>query len=248
MKPPLRRSDPPRREQGSLATETEGELVARARRGDEAAVRELVRRLNPRLFRVARGLLDGDAAAEEAVQEAYVAAFTRLDAFRGTARFSTWLTRIVINQARMQWRRRRSLEEYDTVIEDETEASSDTVVVFPGSGADALEAGLGRREFRRLLEEALDELSPEFRLPFVMHEVEGMGVFAIARDLSINPATIKTRLFRARRKLRARLEARIQGGFNEVFPFDGARCAGMAERVVVRLTAAGRLADHQMPP
>ncbi|TLF47301.1 RNA polymerase sigma factor [Halomonas urmiana] len=222
----------------ALAGEAEGELVARARRGDEAAVRELVRRFNPRLFRIARGLLDSDAAAEEAVQEAYMAAFTRLDTFRGTARFSTWLTRITINQARMQWRRRRPLEEYDTVDERDTD---DTVVIFPGIGPDALEAGLGRREFRTLLEEALDELAPEFRLPFVMHEVEGMGVFAIARDLGINPATIKTRLFRARRKLRARLEAKMKGGFGEVFPFDGARCAGMAERVVERLVSAGRI-------
>ncbi|MDR5902350.1 MULTISPECIES: RNA polymerase sigma factor [Halomonas] len=234
----LRGLESPERLVPALAGEAESELVARARHGDEAAVRELVRRFNPRLFRVARGLLDSDAAAEEAVQEAYVAAFTRLDTFRGTARFSTWLTRIVINQARMQWRRRRPLEEYDTVDEGDTD---DTVVVFPGIGPEALEAGLGRREFRALLEEALDELAPEFRLPFLMHEVEGMGVFAIARDLGINPATIKTRLFRARRKLRARLEAKMKGGFGEVFPFDGARCAGMAGRVVERLVAAGQI-------
>lgn len=234
----------PERGSPSPIGETEAELVAQARCGDEAAVRELVRRFNPRLFRIARGLLDSDAAAEEAVQEAYVAAFTRLDTFRGSARFSTWLSRIVINQARMQWRRRRPLEEYDTVDES---AADDTVVVLPGLGPEALEAGLGRREFRLLLEETLDELAPEFRLPFVMHEVEGMGVFAIARDLGINPATIKTRLFRARRKLRIRLEVKMKGGFGEVFPFDGARCAGMAERVVERLMATGSVADDRQP-
>jgi RNA polymerase sigma-70 factor (ECF subfamily) len=71
----------------------EAGLVALARNGGEAAVRELIRRLNPRLFRVARGILDTDAEAEDAVQDTYLAAFTRLDQFRGDARFSTWITR-----------------------------------------------------------------------------------------------------------------------------------------------------------
>lgn len=233
MKPPVESFGAPESVAAPLARLAEGDLVDQARRSDEAAVRELVRRFNPRLFRVARGLVDSDALAEEVVQESYVAAFTQLETFRGMSRFSTWLTRIVINQARMQWRRQRHLEEYDTVAEFDPTPS--TVVAFPG--AETLESDLGRREFRRLLEEALDELAPDFRLPFVMHEVEGMGVFAIARDLDINPATVKTRLFRARRKLRASLESKMHGGFGEVFPFDGARCAGMAERVVDRLRA-----------
>jgi RNA polymerase sigma-70 factor (ECF subfamily) len=68
-----------------------------------------------------------------------------------------------------------------------------------------------------------------------------MSILAIARDLRLNPITVKTRLFRARRQLRAALEARLRGGFEAVFPFDGARCAGMADGVVKGLKAEGRL-------
>jgi RNA polymerase sigma-70 factor, ECF subfamily len=74
-----------------------------------------------------------------------------------------------------------------------------------------------------------------------MREAEDMSVLAIARDLSLNPVTVKTRLFRGRRRLRKVLEERLSGGFDAVFPFGGARCAGMADRVVRRLKADGRV-------
>ena len=65
-----------------------------------------------------------------------------------------------------------------------------------------------------------------------------MSILAIACDLSLNPITVKTRLFRARRRLRSALEKRIQGGFDAIFPFDGARCADMADRVVAELKSS----------
>lgn len=218
------------------ADDPDWQLVAAARARDEAAIRELVRRMNPRLFRIARGILPTDAEAEEAVQEAYLAAFTRLDSFRGEARFSTWITRITINAARMQVRRPRPEKDQETVTDDL--ASSADVLAFPG--VETAEAGTGRHEVRALLEEALARLPPDLRLPFLLHEAEGQPILAIARDLGLNPITVRTRLFRARRRLRAALEARLRGGFETVFPFDGARCARMADRVVAALRGRGR--------
>ncbi len=214
----------------------EADLVAWAREGDEVAVRELIRRYNPRLFRVARGVLSNDSAAEEVLQESYIAAFTQLHTFRGASRFSTWVTRIVLNQAKMHWRRQRPTQEYDTVTETDLTGSA-SVVNFPG--VEDGETYTARRELQRLLEDALSQLPPEFRLPFLMYEVEQMGVLAIARDLDINPATVKTRLFRARRKLREILAIKLQDGIRDVFPFDGARCAGMAQRVIDSLHERG---------
>lgn len=217
----------------------EAELVAMALGGSEPAVRELVRRLNPRLFRIIRGIVKSDSVAEELVQEAYLIAFTRLDSFRGEARFSTWITRIAINISKMQLRRDRPVEEYDTV--NETESSAGTILPFPGHNSDRPETSLGRVQFRQLLEDAISDLPPDFRLPFVMHEVEGMSIWEIAADLQVNPVTVKTRLFRARRKLRTSLGAKIQGGFDEVFPFDGARCASMADSVIKQISEKGLL-------
>lgn len=215
----------------------EADLVDAARAGGEAAIRELVRRLNPRLFRVARGILPSDAEAEEIVQETYLTAFTRLDHFRGEARFSTWITRIAINAALMRSRRQRPAEEYDTV----TETAEHQILAFPGSRPEMPDTALGRAQIRALLEEAVAELPPDLRLAFLLHEAEGMSLQAISEDLAINAATVKTRLFRARRRLRAALEQRIKGGFEAIFPFDGQRCTGMADRVCDGLRKLGKL-------
>ena len=222
-----------RRQSPSLADIPEAELVAAARERDEAAVRELIRRMNPRLFRVARGIATSDAEAEEIVQEAYLAAFTRLDGFRGEARFSTWITRIALNAALMRGRRARLHEEYDTVTE--AGGSQDQVLPFPGNRTDQPEAALGKRQVRELLERAVGELPPELRLVFLLREAEGMSTLAIARDLSLNPVTVKTRLFRARQRLRKSIEQRLRGGFDAIFPFGGGRCTAMADRVVAQL-------------
>lgn len=215
------------------ADDTEADLVAAARQGDETAIRELVRRLNPRLFRVARGIVPSDAEAEDVVQDTYLAAFTGLHRFEGRARFSTWITRIAINTARMHRRRARPVEDYDTVTEDQNRQ----IVAFPGGQPEAADTTLGRAQVRALLETAIAGLPPDLRLPFLLHEVEGMKLREIAEDLSINRVTLRTRMFRARRQLRAALADHVSGGFDAVFPFDGARCARMADRVVERLHA-----------
>ncbi|MDA7965439.1 RNA polymerase sigma factor [Ruegeria sp.] len=211
----------------------EADLVTAAKQGSEEATGELIRRLNPRLFRVARGIVDSDSEAEEVLQEAYLSAFSKLDGFLGHARFSTWITRIVINAAHMHLRRGHHVEFYDTV--DET--CPPNVLSFPGQMTELPEAALGRTQLRGLLEAAISELPPEFRLPFLLRETEGMSVSAIASALQINPITVKTRLFRARRRLRSRIEQKVRGGFEVIFPFGGKRCAILTDRVLSQLKA-----------
>lgn len=217
----------------------EADLLLQARHRDEDAVRELIRRLNPRLFRVARGILDNDAEAEEAVQDTYLAAFTRLDQFRGDAAFATWVTRIAINAARMRLRGAPRPEPYDTVTE--TDSASAAVLPFPFHQSESAEMSVGRHELRRMLEDVVADLPPDLRLVFLLRETEGLSVLRIARDLSLNPITVKTRLFRARRRLRTALEGRLKGGFEAVFPFDGAKCKHLTHSVVSQLKTIGWL-------
>ncbi len=209
------------------STAAEADLVAEARIGSEAAVRELIRRLNPRLFRVARGIVPSDAEAEEVVQETYLAAFTRLHQFSGASAFSTWITRVAINTALMRNRRTCPQEYYDTV----TESDTSQVLAFPGQRPELPDAALARAQIRNLLEHVVAELPSDLRLPFLLHHAEGMSMQEIARDMSLNPITVKTRLFRARRRLRQALEQHVHGGFDAIFPFDGARCRDMADRM-----------------
>lgn len=221
----------------AISDQTEAALVEAARQHDQTAVRELVRRLNARLFHIARGLMPSDAEAEEVVQDAYLAAFAHLDDFRGSARFSTWIIRITLNCAGMRLRRKRPETEYDTVNETmgQTAGRDGAVLHFPGSNPEAAEAALGRQQTRAIIEAAVAELPTDLRVIFLMHEASGMTLADIARDLSMPLGTAKTRLMRARHQLRRIIAARIQGGFDTIFPFAGRRCAAMADRVVARL-------------
>src|SRR5690625_4153221 len=213
-------------------------LVAAAREGSETAVRELIRRCNGRLFRIARGILSSDSDAEEVMQEAYLIAFTRLADFQGRSCFSTWLTRIAINAALTRRRRGKGRKEALQALGED--GASAHILTFPGAQTELPEAAAARSQVRALLEEAVAELPPELRLPFLLREVEGLSILAIARILSLNPATVKTRLFRARRRLRAALNKRLKDGVDSLLPFAGARCAAMADAVVTRLKASGR--------
>jgi RNA polymerase sigma-70 factor (ECF subfamily) len=204
----------------------EPDLIAAARSRDETAIRALIKANNQRLFRVARAVLRNDAEAEDVVQATYVKAFTKLDSFRGDSAFSTWLTRIALNEALGRKRRQRP-----TVDIDAMDQTAD-VIVFPGASP---EAEAGRRELSRLLAAAIDKLPEPFRLVFVLREIEGLDVAETAAFLGIKPETVKTRLFRARRLIREALSERIAPALADVFPFDGQRCTNLADRVVAAL-------------
>jgi len=209
---------------------TEKELVELTKQGNEGAVREVIRRLNPRLFRIARGIVDNDAEAEEIVQETYLIAFSRVAEFRGDAKLATWATKIALNAARMRLRKRHPTEEYNSV--SETLHQNASIIEFPGSKQRSPEDEHGVAQFREWVETAVSDLPSHLRVVFVLREAEGMSLADIALDLGITVMTVKTRLFRARRHLRSVLESRIKGGFETVYPFDGARCAHMADSVI----------------
>jgi RNA polymerase sigma-70 factor (ECF subfamily) len=209
---------------------SEQALFALARAGDEAAVRTLVQHHNRRLFRVARGVVRDDPEAEDVVQETWVRALTSRATFRGEAGLATWLTRIALNEALGRLRRRRPQSD---LAEIEAMATDDPrVVAFPAPTA---EAEAGRNQARTLLEPLIDGLPPAFRLLVILRDVEGMTTEEAATHLGIRPETAKTRLHRGRRMLRAAMLERLGMDFADLYPFDGARCAGMSDRVLARL-------------
>jgi RNA polymerase sigma-70 factor (ECF subfamily) len=218
-----------------LVGASEARLLEGARRGDSRAVRQLIQRNNRRLYRVARSVLRNDGEAEDVVQETYVQAFTRLDTFRGEARFSTWLTRIALNDALARAGRRRLTADHAD-LDRLAPQGVGAVGVFPISLAPpAADSEVERMEMRTVLETAIDDLPDAFRVVFVLRDVEGMSVEETAGHLAIKPETVKTRLHRARALLRRMIEKRLSANFADIFPFDGARCDSMADRVLLRL-------------
>ena len=204
--------------------------AAQPRRSD---FERIMRQYNQRLFRVARSILRDDADAEDALQDAYVQAYRKLDDFRGDAELSTWLTRIVINQALMRVRARRR----QTVVVpfgDGRDAGAPALEVADDMAESPSDATL-RGEVRRVLEQRIDELPDAFRTVFVMREVEEMTARETADALGIPEATVRTRLFRARALLREALDRDVDTARGGVYGFDGARCDRIVAAVLARL-------------
>jgi RNA polymerase sigma-70 factor (ECF subfamily) len=203
-------------------------------RRDREAVRHLVTANNQRLFRAAWSILKDRGEAEEAVQAGYLSAFAAMDRFEGRSSLSTWLTRIVINEAlgrlRSQRRRREQLEsEGVTLIESYRER------LAQASAEPAPDVAVAREQLRLLIERSVADLPDTFRSVFVLREIEGLSVEETAEALAIPPATVKTRLHRARARLQQALAPEVKDAFSGSFPFAGADCAALTERVLKAL-------------
>jgi len=197
----------------------EAELVERARGGQAAAVRLIIRQHNQRLYRIARSILRDDSEAEDALQEAYARAFTNLASFRGEARLGTWLARIVMNEALGRLRGRRPTVELNVM--DENPALEAQIIQFPNANPDLdPETSVAQRELRALVEHAIDELPEPFRVVLVARLIEGMSIEETAEALGISRASVKTRLLRARLMLRDLLAPGVSGGWFGRLPFE----------------------------
>jgi RNA polymerase sigma-70 factor (ECF subfamily) len=196
-----------------------------------------MRRYNTRLFRIARTILKDDAAAEDALQDAYVRAYGKMGTFRGDAEIGTWLARIVINESLMALRKRKRERTVVPFITRGTaaDAGEERVMDVEDRQAESPSDSTLRGEVRRILERRIDELPVAFRTVFVMREVEDLSVQETADCLGIPAATVRTRLFRARTLLRESLERDMDSARASVFGFAGARCDRIVAGVLARI-------------
>ncbi len=199
------------------------ELAADIARRDAGAVRLVMRRNNQRLFRAAWQILRNREDAEDAVQSAYLKAFAAIRSFAGRSSLSTWLTRIVINNAlvhaRSARRRRSMLEESEVPILDDYRE-----MLMRGSMSLSPEQAAARGQIRQIVADAIDQLPAPFRRVFVLRQIEELEVGEVAERLGIPAATVKTRHLRARRRLQRLLGPGLGGLLSGGFPFDRASC------------------------
>ena len=228
----------------------DAEIVGRIAGHDQTAFEVLMRRHNGKLFRVARAILKDDAEAEDALQDAYLDAYRHIGDFRGGARLSTWLTRIVINQALLRLRKHKR-DRIVVPFEDESATEPDQAEAnLADERSESPPGATLRAEIRCALERRIDELPLAFRTVFVMREVEDMTVEETAECLSIPAATVRTRLFRARALLREALARDMDMATIDVFSFAGERCDRIVAGVLARswALAPGSPADAPSTP
>ena len=219
---------------GRVETEpAESELVRLAQARQPDAIRIIIKRYNQRLYRLARAILRNDSDAEEALQEAYLHAFAAMENFRGEATLATWLSRITVNEALGQLRRRRRRRKLNAALTTPQQAS---IIPFPVAiSMDDPERSTAQRQILELVEQASDNLPEAYRVVFVARVIEGLSVEETADALDLKPATVKTRLYRARALIRQDLEARLGPLLLEAFPFAGRRCERLTQSVMAKL-------------
>ena len=217
------------------------ELARRVGCRDEPAFELLMRRHNRTLYRIARAILRDDAEAEDAVQNAYLAAFRNIAAFRGGSRLATWLARIAINESYALLRKRKRagvVLPFDPGVNGRRTGERDLEEDVM-TDAEQPEAAASRAEVRRLLERNIDALPDQFRTAFILREVEEMSVDEAAACLGVPAATVRSRTFRARALLREAMAREVDVATVHAFGFAGERCDRIVAGVLARWREPG---------
>jgi RNA polymerase sigma-70 factor, ECF subfamily len=223
----------PQGQAGTGTSEPDEALVRRVCAGESACFELLMRRHNERIYRTVRAVLGDDADVEDVMQQAYVSAYQHLSGFEGRARFSTWMTRIAINEAYARLRKRRrhlQLGDGATPWEDDTAMADE-----PEAAGPSPEQVAARIEMQALLERAVDTLSVPNRTVFVLRLVEGLSTAETAACLEISEEAVKTRLHRANEALRLWLADQVGGAVQDAFRFFRPRCDAVVHHVMARV-------------
>ena len=206
---------------------SDAEVVQRIRSGERALFEVLMRRHNQRIYRAVRAVLKDEDEAEDAMQQAYLSAFTHLHQFEERAQFSTWMTRIALNEA--FGRRRKKMMGVEA---DAPEEHGEFMAAIKSPQPDP-ERQAYARELHEVLEQAVDTLPESYRTVFMLRDVEGLSTSETGEDLGIGDEAVKTRLHRARVMIRRAVTARLGEAATHAFQFHAPRC----DRIVANVMA-----------
>ena len=216
------------------ATLPDTDIVRRVRAGERALFEILMRRYNQRLYRAARAVLKDEDDVEDVMQQAYINAFTHLHQFEERSQFSTWLTRITVNEA---CGRRRKLRQSDARVGAPPEADEDRgefMDRFTSPQPDP-ERQAYAQELHEVLEQAVDTLPETYRAVFMLRDIEGLSTSETGEGLGIGEEAVKTRLHRARAMIRRAVTARIGEAATGAFQFQAPRCDRVVAAVLARI-------------
>lgn len=216
----------------ALNPNDEAATVRRVVAGDRKAFELLMRFHNRRLYRLARAVLRDATEAQDALQDAYLAAYRSIGNFRGEAALSTWLSRLVLNECFGRLRRTARRQNVIPIEGSNVDIERDAM---PAPDVDLPDSIVGRSQMRALLERKLDDLPEVFRMVFVLRSVEELSVEDTAQSLGIPEATVRSRHFRAKSLLREALAQEIDLAERDLYEFGGSHCDAVVTEVLSRL-------------
>lgn len=185
-----------------VVKDDEGVLVAAARSGDMAAFEALVNRYERKIFRLAQNITQNREDAEDVMQDAFLKSYAHLGDFQGDSRFYTWLVRITVNEALMKLRKRRPNQ---VSLDDSFETEDDLMPREIEDWGPTPEQHFAQTELHGILSEVIADLDPAFRVVFLLRDVEDLSTEETAKLLGLSVPAVKSRLLRARLKLRHKL-------------------------------------------
>ena len=212
------------------------EIISRVLAGEIALFELLMRRHNQRIYRAIRSILRDDSETEDVMQETYVRAYEHLAQFEGRARFSTWLTRIAVNEAIKRSVARGRLDP----LELEDVGREDQVMPAFQQPTTTPEANASQSELRSILEQAVLALPDGYRAVVMLRDVEDMSTADTAEALSLSEANVKVRLHRAHELLRDELLSMTRSASAQAFGFHASRCDRVVQGVMARILAEAR--------
>jgi RNA polymerase sigma-70 factor (ECF subfamily) len=202
---------PPRPLPSQVVKDDEPLLVAAAKAGEISAFETLVGRYEHKIFRLTQNITQNREDAEDAMQEAFLKAYEHLNEFQGNSRFYTWLVRIAVNQALMKLRKRRPNQ---VSLDEEVDTGEDMVPREVEDWGPSPEERYEQTELGQILSTVVGELDPGFRIVFQLRDIEELSTEETAEALGLSVPAVKSRLLRARLKLRQKLNRYFRRGEN----------------------------------
>lgn len=194
------------------AGDVDREIVAICQKGDVQAFGALVEKYQKKMLNVAYRMIGDYQEACEVTQEAFLSAYRAIKNFRGEAAFSTWMTGIVLNQARNRLKQMKNRSRHESVsLDDPVEARGGSVLREAVAEDCSAAEEMDRKETARMVQDCISALDPEFREVVVLREIQGYSYEEIRDILNLPDGTVKSRLFRAREVLRETLKKRMGG-------------------------------------
>jgi RNA polymerase sigma-70 factor (ECF subfamily) len=200
----------------AYANVPDADIIKRVLSGQKQLFEVLMRRYNQRLYRVQRSYLSDEESIKDTLQTTYIKVFENLSSFRGDALFSTWITRIAINEALKYLNKKNRISKLH-LIEEKRLMNEDKKQLFDTPEEEAIQ-----NDYKKLLENLVEELPPKYRCVYIMREIENMDTKETSECLNITESNVKVRLHRAKQMISELLNHNLSD--IEIFDFLGPRC------------------------